>query len=82
MQGISGSHQEVKSIAVYARVSSHDQKKHGDLDRQIGNIVDSLEGQDHSFVVITDVSSGLNDKRKGLMKLMTMAEFLNHMALK
>ena len=27
-----------RKSAIYARVSSHDQKKHGDLDRQIGRL--------------------------------------------
>ncbi|MGQ9825939.1 MAG: IS607 family transposase, partial [Desulfotomaculales bacterium] len=59
---------------VYARVSSHEQKTRGDLDRQVESVRKHF---DHrlfdDFLVVTDVSSGLNDRRKGLLRLMQMA---------
>ncbi len=51
--------------AIYARVSSHDQKRHGDLDRQIGRLAQKAKGA----IVYSDVSSGLDAKRKGLSRL-------------
>ena len=54
-----------KKNAIYARVSSHDQKKHGDLDRQIGRLCQKASGA----MIFSDVGSGLNTERKGLNKL-------------
>lgn len=76
---IDASHEEISdkdTIAVYARVSSHEQKVKGDLDRQIGALVNfiNIKKQGVSITTITDVGSGLNDKRKGLMKLMELAK--------
>lgn len=60
--------------AIYARVSSHEQKAKGDLQRQIDFLLEKIppdgEGETRVF---SDVGSGLNDKRKGLIKLMSMA---------
>jgi predicted site-specific integrase-resolvase len=62
-------------LVIYGRVSSADQKKKGDLDRQVLFIKDKLDLRIYqSISIITDVGSGLNDKRKGLIKLMTMAK--------
>lgn len=61
------------SIAIYGRVSSHEQKMRGDLDRQVGSIMSNISGENLSVTTITDVGSGLNDKRKGLIKLMNLA---------
>lgn len=56
--------------AIYARVSSHDQKKHGDLDRQIEYLEDycKRKGQ-YDSIIFSDVASGLNTKRSGLNSL-------------
>ena len=54
-------------VAIYARVSSQDQKITGDLDRQISNLVLACQGE--RVQVFSDVASGLNDKRPGLQKL-------------
>ena len=63
------------AVAIYARVSSHEQKTKGDLDRQIGSILTSIDSKKHKRIItIIDVGSGLNDKRKGLLKLMRLAE--------
>jgi len=58
---------------LYGRVSSYEQKHKGDLDRQVATL--ALYASDTSSIkVITDVGSGLNDKRKGLMTMMDMAK--------
>lgn len=62
-------------LVIYGRVSSNDQKKKGDLDRQVLFIKDKLDLRIYQDVtIVTDVGSGLNDKRKGLTKLMEMAK--------
>jgi len=64
-------------LAVYGRVSSHDQKAHGDLERQVSHIRAVMEqGAEPPFaevVTITDVASGLSDRRTGLLRLMSLA---------
>lgn len=54
---------------IYARVSSHDQKKSGDLDRQISDLIQGASGKLRNVEIITDVASGLNSNRQGLNKL-------------
>ena len=64
-------------VAVYARVRSHEQKVKGDLDRQAQalRISPALRPiPDADILVITDVGSGLADKRKGLLRLMKLAQ--------
>ena len=56
---------------IYARVSSHDQKSHGDLDRQIRFLIDQSDNL-QNVVVLSEVGSGLNDKRKKLQQLLKM----------
>lgn len=58
-----------KKTICYARVSSHDQKKHGDLDRQSMRL---MQAAACPAEVIQDVGSGLDAKRKGLTKLIDM----------
>lgn len=56
--------------AVYARVSSHEQKQKGDLKRQIDSILDFCKQNGYKNpVVLQDIGSGLNTKRKGFLKL-------------
>ena len=63
-----------RKIAIYARVSSNEQKQKGDLERQIHFIKENV-GEDFLIVdVLSDIASGLNDKRKGLHKLMELAK--------
>ena len=65
----------VKTLAIYARVSFHEQKAKGDLDRQVETIRRGVNQDQYEQVLdITDVSSGLNDRRKGLLKLMELAK--------
>jgi putative resolvase len=62
-------------IAIYCRVSSHDQKKKGDLTRQIAAAEEFCQ-QNHlkPDYVFHDVSSGLNTRRGGLKKLCCLIE--------
>ena len=60
-----------KKDVIYCRVSSHDQKKHGDLDRQIQFLIKSNNDLINP-VILSEVGSGLNDKRKQLQKLLKM----------
>ena len=67
-------HLNQSKIVVYARVSSNEQKKKGDLDRQVNYIKNQLNiDNEDDIIVVTDVGSGLNDKRKGLVKIMNLA---------
>jgi len=55
-------------VAVYARVSSADQKE--DLERQKQRLVEYARGKGYQdIIVLEDVASGLNENRKGLAKL-------------
>ena len=56
---------------VYARVSSHDQKNHGDLDRQALFLVEHVPDMQNPLI-LKEVGSGLNDKRKLLQQLLMM----------
>lgn len=56
---------------IYARVSSNDQKIHGDLDRQVLFLIDNVKSL-HSPIILKEVGSGLNDKRVQLQKLLRM----------
>ena len=55
-----------KVLVVYGRVSSHEQKKKGDLNRQIEYIKEQMDTEEYSEVrVVTDIGSGLNASRRG-----------------
>ena len=56
---------------IYARVSSHDQKRGGDLDRQVLFLAENVEGLVNP-VILKEAGSGLNDKRVQLQKLLKM----------
>lgn len=63
--------ENVKRDVIYARVSSHDQKKHGDLDRQVQFLIEQNSDL-QNVLVLSEVGSGLNDKRKKLQELIKM----------
>lgn len=63
-----------KHDAIYCRVSSGDQKQHGDLDRQVMKILESCPNLQNP-VIYKEVGSGLNDRRKRLLEL--IGEVLN-----
>ena len=57
--------------AIYARVSSHDQKP--DLERQKDKLLNYCKDNNlHNIEVITDLGSGLNYKKSGLNKLINL----------
>lgn len=58
-------------VVLYARVSSSKQKEAGDLQRQV-DLLKQKWPSHHK--VITDVASGLNFKRKGLLALLELVE--------
>ena len=62
--------QEEPICATYARVSSHEQKAHGDLDRQSQRLSEYC-AKHNLYVkrIIKDVGSGLNDNRSGFVRL-------------
>lgn len=60
-----------KRDVIYVRVSSNDQKLNGDLDRQVQFLIDSNDDL-QNILVLSEVGSGLNDKRKKLQKLIKM----------
>ena len=61
--------------AIYARVSSRKQKKEGNLERQIERLKQYCTAKGYRIVAtISDVASGLKEERRGLRKLMDMAE--------
>ena len=63
---------EVRAV-IYARVSSHKQKKDGNLDRQVERLRGYCSAKGYKIVdVITDVASGLKENRSGLQKLFNM----------
>ena len=61
----------LKYDVIYARVSSHEQKEKGDLDRQVSYIVENVSGL-NNLLVLKEVGSGLNDKRRQLLKLIEL----------
>jgi putative resolvase len=55
------------NVIGYARVSS--KKQSDDLERQVLNIDSYLKAKYQSFEIITDIGSGINYKKPGLLKL-------------
>lgn len=61
----------VRQDVIYARVSSHEQKTKGDLDRQVMFLIENAK-EIYNPIILKEVGSGLNDKRKQLQKLLHM----------
>nr|WP_206204532.1 IS607 family transposase [Thermococcus sp. 21S7] len=60
-------------VVIYARVSSRDQKE--DLERQIEYLKNYSSSRGYQVAkIITDISSGLNENRKGLKQLFKLVE--------
>lgn len=57
---------------IYARVSSQDQKRNGDLDRQVLHIVETQSDRLVNPLILKECGSGLNDKRPKLQQLLDM----------
>lgn len=65
----------IRVLVIYGRVSSHEQKQKGDLQRQIDYISIIIDKDIYqTIMIIEDVGSGLSDQRKGLLKIMTLAK--------
>ena len=61
---------KVQSVAIYGRVSSGDQKE--DLNRQVQRLRDYCASKGWKISKeVTDIGSGLNDGRKGILKLLS-----------
>ena len=57
-------------VALYSRCSSSDQKQHGDIDRQSDRLLNYAIKNNYKIThIIKDLGSGMNDKRKGFIKL-------------
>lgn len=70
MMGIADTSIKERKVAVYCRVSSHEQKTKGDLDRQKGRLLEHCVGQKYEVGhVIADVGSGMSSGRAGLKSL-------------
>lgn len=75
LSGFSTNEKLNKNLVIYARISSHEQKTKGDLQCQIEMIKEKVDMASYeNIIIIEDVGSGLNDKRKGLLKMMKLAE--------
>lgn len=60
-------------IATYSRVSSHEQKQKGDLDRQSQRLSEYCAKKKYVVeYIIKDVGSGLSDTRNGFVKLVDL----------
>ena len=66
----SESSENVDVTAVYCRVSSHEQKHKGDLDRQKARVLEHCLKKRYTVDhVLTEVGSGMNDNRPKLKRL-------------
>jgi predicted site-specific integrase-resolvase len=64
-----------RKAVIYVRVSSHDQKQKGDLERQKQSLLDYAKSRGYEVTaVLEDVASGLNENRKSLSKLFGLVE--------
>lgn len=65
----------IEGIAIYCRVSSHDQKQKGDLERQKGRLLQYCIDKKYDIKFVFDeVGSGMNDKRPKLRQLMKLSK--------
>lgn len=60
-----------KVTVVYARCSTAKQKEN--LERQKDRLMKHAESQGYKYIVIDEIASGINEKRKGLHKLLNLA---------
>lgn len=64
-----------KKAIIYCRVSSRNQKRKGDLERQKRSLLEYAESKGYEVIVILeDVASGLNENRKSLNELFDIVE--------
>ena len=63
--------ENINETAIYCRVSSQDQKNHGDLERQKGRVLEYCVNKKYNVTYIfEEVGSGLNDNRKKFHNLL------------
>lgn len=63
----------VNTVVTYSRVSSHEQKQKGDLDRQSQRISEYCAKKKYTVEhIIKDVGSGLSDTRVGFVKMVDL----------
>lgn len=81
LQGIDEDSLEIDSssisnkVAVYCRVSSHEQKQKGDLDRQKGRLLEyCIKNKYEVEQILDEVGSGMSDTRSKLHRLCDLAE--------
>jgi len=65
---------KVEDVAIYVRVSTHKQEKSGNLEKQKERLLEfcAKNGLKVSYI-IEDVASGVNERRRGLSKLIRLA---------
>jgi len=72
---LKGTEDKPKKIAIYARVSGYGQKD--DLERQVRSLLNFVKqqyGENVEVVVIKDIGSGINPRRRGLKKLIELVK--------
>ena len=73
-QGLEVSDENEDVVAAYVRVSSHDQKKKGDLDRQKGRVLEYCVKSGYRVgYILSDVASGMSDNRAKIRRLIKLA---------
>jgi predicted site-specific integrase-resolvase len=67
--------QTSEKYVIYSRVSSRGQLDDGNLDRQVTRLKEwAINNGADVLDVISEVGSGVNEKRRGLLKLLTLVE--------
>ena len=67
---INNKSEDINIVAIYSRVSSHEQKQKGDLDRQSQRLSEYCAKKKYNVgYIIKDIGSGLSDTRVGFIKL-------------
>ena len=62
-------------VAVYCRTSSHEQKQKGDMERQLGRVLQyCVAKQYHVVETFEEVGSGMSDTRPKLLRLFKLVE--------
>jgi predicted site-specific integrase-resolvase len=62
-------------VAVYCRTSSHEQKQKGDLERQLGRVLQYCVEKEYKVIeTFEEVGSGMSDSRTKLKKLFKLVE--------
>jgi putative resolvase len=62
-------------VAVYCRTSSHEQKAKGDMERQLGRVLQYCVEKKYSVVeTFEEVASGMSDTRHKLLRLFKLVE--------